>query len=528
MRKSSGLPPTQYSGLARWLFPSIKDILFLAYLFAPLMGSSSACLGDSDTGWHIRNGEQILKTMRLPHEDYFSYTAHGRPWFAWEWLSDVMMAIIHRYAGLNGIVVWANITFAITFTLLFVWVLKRGGNIFMAVILSGLAGFAASIHWLARPHLFTMLLLLVWYIFLERFEHNNDLRSLYILPPVMLLWTNLHAGFVVGLIVLLIYALGNLLRSLTCAEDDEQSKARSRAITLTKVFAVCLLVSFINPYGASLHTHIIESYISSNHLMDNITEFRSPSFHVGVVKFFELLILMATVVASISLRGFSFVEIGLLVVWTHMALLSARHIPLYALIVVPIVVYHLTEYLENVEKLQDLKSWVKKLAGWFRGYSMNITGFENQFKGVVYPILAVVILVFISLNHGRLFGTQVMNKNFDSDKFPVAAADFMDKQSLNGNLFTTDQWGGYLIYRFYPRYPVFFDGRSDMYGEEIMKDYLKLVNLEFNWKSVIDKYRIEWMLLPFDVPLPAVLKELPEWKVVYDDHRAIIFVRKTK
>ena len=506
----------------------MKDILFLAYLFAPLMGSSSACLGDSDTGWHIRNGEQILKTMSLPHEDYFSYTAHGRSWFAWEWLSDVMMAIIHRYAGLNGIVVWANITFAITFTLLFVWALKRGGNIFMAVILSGLAGFAASIHWLARPHLFTMLLLLVWYIFLERFEHNNDVRSLYILPPVLLLWTNLHAGFVVGLIVVLIYALGNLLRSLTCAENEEQSQARLRAITLTKVFAVCLLVSFINPYGARLHTHIVESYISSNHLMDNITEFRSPSFHVGVVKFFELLILMATVVASISLRSFSFVEIGLLVFWTHMALLSARHIPLYALIVVPILVRHLTDYLESIEKVQGLKTWVRKLTCWFRGYSTNITGFENQFKGVVYPILAVVLLVLISLNDGKLFGTQVMNKRFDPDKFPVAAADFIDKQSLKGNLFTTDQWGGYLIYRFYPRHPVFFDGRSDMYGEEIMKDYLKLVNLEFDWKSVIDKYRIEWMLLPFDLPLPAALKDLPEWKVVYDDHRAIIFVRKTE
>ena len=466
--------------------------------------------------------------MSLPREDYFSYTAHGRPWFAWEWLSDVMMAIIHRYAGLNGIVVWANITFAITFTLLFVWALKRGGNIFIAVFLSGLAGFAASIHWLARPHLFTMLLLLVWYIFLERFEHKNDLRSLYVLPPVMLLWTNLHAGFVVGLIVLLIYALGNLLRSLTCAGKSEQSKARSRAIIFTKIFAVCLMVSFINPYGASLHIHIIESYISSNHLMDNITEFRSPSFHVGVVKFFELLILMATVVASISLRGFSFVEIGLLVFWTHMALLSARHIPLYALIIVPIVVYHLTVYLENVEKLQDLKNWVQKLAKWFRGYSMNITGFENQFKGVVYPILAVICLILISLNHGKLFGTQLMNKNFDPDKFPVAAGDFMDKQSFKGNLFTTDQWGGYLIYRFYPRYPVFFDGRSDMYGEEIMKDYLKLVNLEFDWKNVIEKYKIEWMLLPFDVALPAALKDLPEWKVVYDDHKAIIFVRKPK
>jgi hypothetical protein len=528
MRQPQEIPPTQYGDLARWLFPSMKDILFLAYLFAPLMGSSSACLGDSDTGWHIRNGEQILKTMNLPRADYFSYTAHGRPWFAWEWLSDVLMAVIHRYAGLNGIVLWANITFAVTFTLLFVWTLKKGGNIFVAVILSGLAGFAASIHWLARPHLFTMLLLLVWYIFLERFERSNDPKSLYLLPLIMLLWTNLHAGFVVGLIVMLIYALGNLLRSLTCAECDEQDKARSRAKTLTTVFGVCLLVSLINPYGAKLHTHIIESYISSNHLMDNITEFRSPSFHVGVVKFFELLILTATVVASISLRGFSFVEMGLLVFWTHMALLSARHIPLYALIVVPIVVRHLTEYMESIEKVHDLKGWVQKVTGWFRGYSANITQFENQFRGVVYPILAVAILVLISLNHGKLFAIQVMDKNFDPDKFPVAASEFIDKLNMKGNLFTTDQWGGYLIYRFYPRYPVFFDGRSDMYGEEIMKDYLKLVNLEYDWKSVIDKFKIDWMLLPFDVPLPAALKDLREWKVVYDDHHAIIFVRNSE
>ena len=525
MHQSQEISPTQYDGLARWLFPSMKDILFLAYLFAPLMGSSSACLGDSDTGWHIRNGEQILKTMSLPRTDYFSYTAYGRPWFAWEWLSDVVMAIIHKYAGLNGIVLWANITFAVTFTLLFVWTLKKGGNAFIAVVLSGLAGFAASIHWLARPHLFTMLLLLIWYMILERFECDNDQRSLYFLPPILLLWTNLHAGFIVGLIVLLIYALGNFLRSLTCAEGNDQAKARSRAITLAKVFAVCVLVSFLNPYGYRLHTHIIESYISSNHLMDNITEFRSPSFHVGVVKFFELLILMATVVASISIQRFSFVEIGLLVFWTHMALLSARHIPLYALIVVPILVRHLTDYLESIEKVEGLKTWVRKSTRWFRGYWKNITGFENQFKGVVYPILAVVFLVLIALNHGKLFGTQVMNKNFDRERLPVAAAEFIDKPGMKGNLFTTDQWGGYLIYRFYPRYPVFFDGRSDMYGEEIMKDYLKLVNLEYDWKSVIEKFKIDWMLLPFDVSLPAALKDLPEWKVVYDDHQAIIFIR---
>ena len=259
--------------------------------------------------------------------------------------------------------------------------------------------------------------------------------------------------------------------------------------------------------------------------MDNITEFRSPSFHVSVVKFFELLILMATVVASISIRRFSFVEIGLLVFWTHMALLSARHIPLYALIVVPIVVLHLTEYVENIEELPDLQTWIHKRISWFRGYSKNITGFENQFKGVVYPFLATGTLVLIVSQPWKALRNTGYEQHFDPDKFPVAAAEFIDKPGMKGNLFTTDQWGGYLIYRFYPRYPVFFDGRSDMYGEEIMKDYLKLVNLEYDWKRVIEKFKIDWMMLPFDVPLPAALKDLPEWKVVYDDHHAIIFIR---
>ncbi|MFN8008925.1 MAG: hypothetical protein U0V70_18245 [Terriglobia bacterium] len=525
MQDSPSSAPNKF---ARWLFPSMKDILFLSYLFAPLMGNSSACLGDSDTGWHIQNGEHILQTFSLPRTDYFSYTARGKPWFAWEWLSDVVMALIYRLAGINGIVVWANITFAVTFTLLFIWILRRGGNIFVAVMLSILAGFAASIHWLARPHLFTMLFLLVAYILLEQYEATNNPKPLYGLPLLVLVWTNLHAGFIVGLIVLLIYALGNLLRSLTCADDGERTKARLHAKVLATVFLICLAASFVNPYGVKVHAHIIESYVSSNHLMDNITEFRSPSFHVAVVKFFELLILVATVVASISIRRFGFIEIGLLVFWTHMALISARHIPLYSIIVVPIVALHLTDYLQTLESGKNLQAWIQKTTKGFRRYSSNIARFENQFKGVVYPLLATMALILIAVNQGKLLGTQVLNKNFDSEKFPVAAAAYLDAHELQGNFFTTDQWGGYLIYRFYPKYPVFFDGRSDMYGEELMKDYFKLVNLEYDWKSVVDKFNIRWMLLPFDVPLPAALKDLPEWRVVYDDHQAIIFIRDTK
>jgi hypothetical protein len=110
--------------------------------------------------------------------------------------------------------------------------------------------------------------------------------------------------------------------------------------------------------------------------------------------------------------------------------------------------------------------------------------------------------------------------------FPVAAADFIEQENIEGKVFTTDQWGGYLIYRFFPRYPVFFDGRSDMYGEKLMNNYLKLAYLEHDWHEVIDKYQFDWMVLPFNIPLPSLMKQLPGWRMVYDDHYAIIFVKE--
>ena len=130
----------QIPRLAVWFFPSIKDILFLGFLLSPLLIEVSTVLYDSDTGWHIRNGEHILLTRSLPRSDYFSYTEYGKPWYAWEWLSDVILAVVHQYTGLNGVVLWANLTFAFTFTFLFRWTVHRGGNILVCALFSSHGG----------------------------------------------------------------------------------------------------------------------------------------------------------------------------------------------------------------------------------------------------------------------------------------------------------------------------------------------------------------------------------------------------
>ena len=152
--------------------------------------------------------------------------------------------------------------------------------------------------------------------------------------------------------------------------------------------------------------------------------------------------------------------------------------------------------------------------------------FECRFKGRLYPGLATLALIGICLNHGNLGGGKVLHAGFDSKQFPVRAAQFLDQNIPPGNLFTTDYWGGYLIYRFHPRIKVFFDGRSDMYGRELLKDYESLTNLEFSWKGVLSKYQVCWILLPVNFGLATALKELSDWQVAYDDHQAIIFVRR--
>lgn len=520
------------STLVRWLFPSIKDILFLGYLFGPSLVNESGVLYDGDTGWHIRNGEHILLTRSWPHADYFSFTNYGKPWYAWEWLADVTMGTIHKYAGLNGVALWADLMFALTFTLLFWWTVRRGGDVLGCLLFSCLAGFAASVHRLARPHLFTMLLVFTWYVLLEHVQSQWMATSRFprkvswILPAIILIWTNLHGGFVVGLILLLIFALGNYLTGVTSSNQEIRGKSKSLSWYFTKVTLLCLAVTLINPYGYRVHKHIFDSYLHSQYLVDRITEFASPNFHTTVVTFFELIVLCSIIILGISHKRLNFIEIGLILFWTHMALFSVRHVPLYTLAIVPVLVGHLTDYLKTVETAPGYSSWTGKIVGQFNRYSANILSFERQFKGYFYPTLISVVMIGIALNQGYVGGYRVLNARFDSKQFPVKAADFVEKQAFEKNFITTDSWGGYMIYRFHPQLKVFFDGRSDMYGADFIREYESLINLEYSWKGVVDKYKIGWVLLPVNYGLASAFKELPGWEVVYDDHFAIIFVKR--
>src|SRR5580698_2326800 len=165
------MPPKSHRLLR--LFPSMTDAAFvmpLIFLFCSMKGAQTL-LGDGDTGWHLRTGEWILAHGRVPRSDIFSFTRSGQPWFAWEWLWDVLFGWLHLHAGMAAVVLANSLVLALTFALLFR---------------------------LARPHLFTMLFTVVFCSILAGGERTGGASGLpgrlWLLPPLMALWTNLHGG----------------------------------------------------------------------------------------------------------------------------------------------------------------------------------------------------------------------------------------------------------------------------------------------------------------------------------------------
>ncbi len=134
---------------------AVVSLFYALFLFQ----GYTAFFRDSDTGWHIRTGEMILRTRRLPHSDPYSFTRAGQPWLAWEWLSDVLMGFIHQTRGLTGVAMFYGLAIAAGVWLWFRLNWDVGGNFLLACALASPMLSTCNLHWLARPHVIQLDLL---------------------------------------------------------------------------------------------------------------------------------------------------------------------------------------------------------------------------------------------------------------------------------------------------------------------------------------------------------------------------------
>jgi hypothetical protein len=460
---------------------------------------------DSDTGWHIRTGESILRGNPLPHTDPYSFTMAGKPWFAWEWGSDVLMGAAHRWDGLRGVAVLISAAAALS---VWAWVRlhwKVGGNFFLACALAAPMLTTVSMHWLARPHVFSWFFSLAAVLSLENAPQRIGWRVVLAWFAAGALWANVHASFFFLPCLCCLYALGSWAREWIWGEDPEHP---ARFLWLAGFSAAGTLA---NPYGWRLHQHVFE-YLTNKELLARVGEFQSFNFHLPGAWQILLTVIVSLGSLPLMLARRRVEHFLLACAVTAMALRSARALPLAALLVLPLANGAITEALEHL----DVRLRLRQRLDSFLSYSRRVRLLDRQCGG--YAITPLALLLAIALQRTPAFSRLA---EFPSKEFPVAAAAAVEALPDDARLLAPDKYGGYLIYRFRGKRKVFFDGRSDFYGVAFMKDYIRLIEVRPGWPALVERFGFTHALLPNNYSLLAALEQ-SGWQRIYNDDTATL------
>jgi len=467
---------------------------------------------DSDPALHRRLGEWMIQNRAVVREDNLLHTHRG-PFVSMEWLSDLLFAAAGRGCGWNGVVLIAATAIATCFWLLHRQLLAEGCDAVLATVLVLVAMLACSMHWLARPLVFTHLLTVVFVWQLRWFQQGRvSARHLFLLlPPLMILWVNLHGGFVLGLMLLAMHAIGTALSAL------RQSASRNKARVLTTLLFACSAASLVNPNSWKLHLHIL-GFLRSPELSTVTTEFASPNFHTAGMQGFLLLLLLLGAVLLIIRPKLNATEVLLVGGWGYFALLSARNVPIFALVATPFLAQWITEFLQTSDHF-----------GWCRSYRERTARvMPGGPAGAVIIITAVVCTTLIMAKPAIAGGAPVLATDFPPDRYPTDVVDYLRAHPslIHGEMFNLFLWSGYLEFAF-PEEKPFVDSRNDFYGIGLMREFRIVNDPKPGWEVVFAKYHVDWTMLPAQHPLNQILQLCPDWQLVFSNRQALVYSRRS-
>ncbi len=500
----------------RWWLPSLSQFLWIAFFLAILLTNWRQVLinADGDPCWHWQTGRWMIEHHAIMRRDLFSHTRPGAPFITKEWLSEVLFAAAGNWLGWNGVVLVAALIIATTLTLLHRQLLAEGSDALLSTALVMLAALACSTHWLARPHLFTLLFVVVYAWQLRWFDRDrvNTLQLFLRLVPLTVLWTNLHGGFLAGLTLIGIHFVGNITRLMV---DDSSTRPalRSRTVTLGILGLTCALATLLNPNGWKLHQHLL-AFLWNSSQVHFTTEWNSANFHFAGMHGFALQLLVLGFMLVVVRRPWAITDLLLIVFWLYSALNAMRNVPIFALIATPILAEHLSAGWRDMRDSPWSNSF-RRVSNDVRALSLAAGG-----NGLVAVVLVVMVLILAKPGH------PLVETDISANRFPVATVNYLraHPQTVHGEMFNEDGWGGYFI-RYLPEHKVFIDGRDDFYDETFLHEFTEVSHLTPTWEVVLGKYHVGWTILPVQHPLNRILAMRTDWQLVFSNQVALVFSR---
>lgn len=465
---------------------------------------------DSDTWWHLRTGQYIVQNQTIPTTDPFSHTRAGQLWIDHGWLAQIF------WYGLFALGGWAAVALgvAVLVTVAF-WLVWRQieANVFVAAFSLILGAIVASVIWAARPQLISFVLT-AWVAYLLHRFKRHDGRLLPWLPLVMLLWANIHGGFAIGLMLMLAYGAGEVVNHLTKHSDDPVVPWAGLKHLLI-VFLISLGVVVINPHTWRMWLYPFQT-VGIGALRDFIQEWQSPNFHLPYVQSFAVMLLLLVLALARAGRQADWTDLGLVVLWTGWSLFAARNIAIFGLVTAPI-----------LARYADL-AWSRQWQAWgykrppFSPAPHNST-LKTQNSKLNWLLLALIVMAALI----KIAVPLTPNANLAAEQasLPYDAVEFIKTEQLPGPIFNSYNWGGYLIFKLWPAYPVYIDGRTDLYDDAFIRRYLKVMVADEGWEQILQEDKIKLVLVEPGSTLAKFLRLNPAWAERYRDDQAVIFSR---
>jgi len=476
--------------------------IFEVYVFVFAFLFASRPLSDGDFWWHLKTGEYIVRNFSIPRIDFYSFTVHGKPWVAHEWLSEVIFYLVYSRAGFNTLIFIFTVLTVLAF-----WIVFRRTNAHPFV-----KGFAVLLSvWSilptmgVRPRTFTLLFAALYLAVLHRFVRERATRAIWWLVPLMIVWVNLHAGYLLGLVLIGVAITGVMLDAWFAGEKLASQWPRLK--TLVLVFVACLVAVNLNPQGPRIFVFPFEFFLSPVQ-QDQIVDWLSPDFHQK--ELFPLLALIMLTIAALALwpQRVRPSELLLYLATLYMTLKSNRHMAILALVAGPMLADYLQHWLDTTRFTRMF------------GESRSAT---TGTRKIIFNLILLVPLIACLIKLKSVIYSPPTQKQVG---VPLNAVSYLKQNGITGNTFTDPNiWGGYLIWET-PSNPVYIDGRIDMYGDEFMREYLGIIHGVTRWQEPFDKYSVQVAIVSPTSQLRLQLEQSPQWQQLYRDEMAVVFTRQ--
>jgi hypothetical protein len=465
------------------------------YLFFVTLFSRS--LADNDLWGYLSFGRVVWEDGYFPYHDIFSYMPTKETWVYHEWLTGVLFYFVYKYSGAAGLQLLRYSIILFTIYLIYSTALKKGGKHLSASIALIPAMLLISFGYVpVRAQIFTYLFFILTLYILESARKNQKWSILWWLLPVQILWCNFHGGFVSGLGLIVLYALGEGLSG-------------GEILPYVKIFLIASLVTLVNPYGFEYWVYTFQAVsMKRPEISEWMSILTALKNHVQDVPVF-IFLFMAIVASFIFAfrRNRNITDLFIIGVTIFLGCMHIRHTILFGLVFGAYVPVLISEYWEQWKGKHD---------------------FPVRFLWVLRSTPAVVLLfLYLLINpFPSLTAVPSFRLLTPSSLFPVGAVNWIQENNVQGNILPHFDWGEFLIWTCYPLCHVAMDGRYEtVYDDHVSLEYFDFLNGREGWDAFLKKYSHDMVLLRQDTKISQLMVTQPSWRTAYSDSGCVLFLR---